>query len=115
MESTHNTHLTYANDTMIFTSADARSFKLVMDTLAGYEEVIVQKINMNKSATYMHHQTSHVITNLVCNVTTILKKDFLFTYVRVPLFYERTHVHYKEIIDKVQNRLSASTGKLLSV
>ncbi|XP_060210427.1 uncharacterized protein LOC132637337 [Lycium barbarum] len=44
------------------------------------------------------------------------KKDFPFTYLGVPIYYgRRRNIHYKEIIEKIQNRLSSWTGKLLSI
>ncbi|XP_060170676.1 uncharacterized protein LOC132601612 [Lycium barbarum] len=46
----------------------------------------------------------------------IPKKDFPFTYLGVPIYYgRRRNIHYKEIIEKIQNRLSSWTGKLLSI
>ncbi|XP_060182213.1 uncharacterized protein LOC132611869 [Lycium barbarum] len=46
----------------------------------------------------------------------IPKKDFPFTYLGVPIYYgRRRNIHYKEIIEKIQNRLSSWTGKMLSI
>ncbi|XP_060186235.1 uncharacterized protein LOC132615631 [Lycium barbarum] len=46
----------------------------------------------------------------------IPEKDFPFTYLGVPIYYgRRMNIHYKEIIEKIQNRLSSWTGKLLSI
>ncbi|XP_060182863.1 uncharacterized protein LOC132612790 [Lycium barbarum] len=93
-----------------------RSMRLVMKTLSNYEKVSGQKINKQKSAVYMHHLTSHNIKELVFSVTQIPKKDFPFTYLGVPIYYgRRRNIHYKEIIEKIQNRLSSWTGKLLSI
>ncbi|XP_060202918.1 uncharacterized protein LOC132631354 [Lycium barbarum] len=40
----------------------------------------------------------------------IPKKDFPFTYLGVPIYYgRRRNIHYKEIIEKIQNRLSSWT------
>ncbi|XP_060211633.1 uncharacterized protein LOC132639172 [Lycium barbarum] len=92
------------------------SVRLVMKTLSNYEKVSGQKINKQKSVVYMHHLTSHNIKELVFSVTQIPKKDFPFTYLGVPIYYgRRRNIHYKEIIEKIQNRLSSWTGKLLSI
>lgn len=108
-------HLAYADDTIIFTSADKQSLKLVMDTLSDYEKVSGQKINKAKSAVYMHHQTPLGLVDQVYNETNIPRKDFPFTYLGVPIYYgRRLYLYYKELMDKVQNRLSSWTGKLLS-
>ncbi|XP_060195363.1 uncharacterized protein LOC132624632 [Lycium barbarum] len=87
-----------------------RSMRLVMKTLSNYEKVSGHKINKQKSVVYMHHLTSHNIKELVFSVTQIPKKDFPFTYLGVPIYYgRRRNIHYKEIIEKIQNRLSSWT------
>ncbi|XP_060177861.1 uncharacterized protein LOC132607800 [Lycium barbarum] len=103
-------------DTIIFTSANEQSVRLVIKTLSNYEKVSGQKINKQKSVVYMHHLTSHNIKELVFSVTQIPEKDFPFTYLGVPIYYgRRMNIHYKEIIERIQNRLSSWTGKLLSI
>ncbi|XP_060210297.1 uncharacterized protein LOC132637182 [Lycium barbarum] len=103
-------------DTIIFTSANEQSVRLVMKTLSNYEKVSGQKINKQKSVVYMHHLTSHNIKELVFSVTQIPEKDFPFTYLGVPIYYgRRMNIHYNEIIEKIQNRLSSWIGKLLSI
>ncbi|XP_059290294.1 uncharacterized protein LOC132043850 [Lycium ferocissimum] len=97
-------HLAYADDTNIFTSEDDQSMRLVMDTLTKYEEVSGQKINKGKSAVYMHHSVPQTISDLVCNVTQISRKEFPFTYLGVPIYYgRRQDIHYRELIEKVRN------------
>ncbi|XP_060184825.1 uncharacterized protein LOC132614395 [Lycium barbarum] len=87
-----------------------------LDMEKAYDRVSGQKINKQKSVVYMHHLTSHNIKELVFSVTQIPKKDFPFTYLGVPIYYgRRRNIHYKEIIEKIQNRLSSWTGKLLSI
>ncbi|XP_059287637.1 uncharacterized mitochondrial protein AtMg01250-like [Lycium ferocissimum] len=47
-------HLSYADDMIIFTSADVVSLQLILDILKKYETTSSQKINMEKSSVYMH-------------------------------------------------------------
>ncbi|XP_060182106.1 uncharacterized protein LOC132611743 [Lycium barbarum] len=109
-------HLAYADDTIIFTSAQPQTLKLVMETLAKYEKVSGQKINKEKSVVYLHQSVSQTVANSVVEETNIPRKDFPFTYLGVPIYYERRRIaHFKEITNKIQNRLSLWTGKLLSM
>ncbi|XP_075079894.1 uncharacterized protein LOC142165180 [Nicotiana tabacum] len=56
-------HLVYADDTIIFSSADATSLRLIMEVLGAYEATSGQLINKSKSALYMHHSTSLEVVN----------------------------------------------------
>ncbi|XP_060170694.1 uncharacterized protein LOC132601635 [Lycium barbarum] len=82
--SSYVNHLAYADDIIIFTFANEQSMRLIMDTLAGYEEVSGQKVNKGKSAIFMHHSVTQAISELVYNVTQIPGKEFLLTYLGVP-------------------------------
>nr|XP_009610354.1 uncharacterized protein LOC104104043 [Nicotiana tomentosiformis] len=64
-------HLTYANDTIIFSSSDAISLQLVMEVLFAYESASSQLINKSKSAVYMHHSTLLEVVNKVQRITSI--------------------------------------------
>ncbi|XP_060190872.1 uncharacterized protein LOC132620196 [Lycium barbarum] len=109
-------HLAYADDTIIFSSAEEDSLKLIMDTLASYEAVSGQKVNKMKSAVFLHHNMTQEVEEKVFSITRIPRKEFSFTYLGVPIYYGRRMIaHYKEIIDKVFNRLNSWTGKLLSI
>ncbi|KAK6780605.1 hypothetical protein RDI58_022789 [Solanum bulbocastanum] len=53
---------------------------------------------------------------VVNRVTMIPRKEFPFTYLGVPIYYSRRkNAYYKEITDKVSNKLFSWPGKLLSV
>ncbi|XP_060212018.1 uncharacterized protein LOC132639595 [Lycium barbarum] len=47
-------HLSYADDMIIFSSADVFSLHLIMEVLKKYEKTSGQKINRDKSDVYMH-------------------------------------------------------------
>nr|XP_016471225.1 PREDICTED: uncharacterized protein LOC107793393 [Nicotiana tabacum] len=47
-------HLSYANDTIIFSSADLYSLHKVMEVLTKYEQISRQLINKSKCSYYMH-------------------------------------------------------------
>lgn len=69
-------HLAYADDTIVFTSSDEESMRLVIYTLASYEKVSGHKINNGKSVVSMHQQVTQDINNLVYNATQIPRKEF---------------------------------------
>ncbi|XP_060216354.1 uncharacterized protein LOC132643852 [Lycium barbarum] len=107
-------HLAYADDTIIFTSAQPHTLKLVMNTLAEYEKISGQKINKEKSAFYQ--SVSQTLANSVVECTHIPRKEFLFTYLGIPIYYGRKRIaHFKEITEKIHNRLGLWTRKLLSI
>ncbi|XP_060195138.1 uncharacterized protein LOC132624361 [Lycium barbarum] len=109
-------HLAYADDTIIFASAKEESLRLVMEKLASYESVSGQKINKGKSVVFLHHNVTQEVEEHVFDITRIPRKDFPFTYLGVPIYYGRRMIaHYKEITDKIFNRLNSWTGKLLSI
>lgn len=70
-------HLTYADDTIIVTSANKHSIKIVMDTLVEYKKVSGQKNNKSKSVVYMHHQTPQGLVDQLYNETIYQEKTFL--------------------------------------
>ncbi|XP_059306367.1 uncharacterized protein LOC132057781 [Lycium ferocissimum] len=101
---------------IIFTSANEDYLRLVVETLTNYDKVSGQRVNKHKMRFYMHHLTSQNIKAVVHNVTKIPEKEFHFTYLGVPVYYgRRMNIHYKEMIEKIQNRLSSWTGKFLSI
>lgn len=77
-------HLAYIDDIIIFLSPDERSLKLIMDTLAVYEDASGQKVNKEMSAVYMHHLVPQNIVDKY-DITKIPKGEFTFTYLAVPI------------------------------
>ncbi|XP_019240114.1 PREDICTED: uncharacterized protein LOC109220105 [Nicotiana attenuata] len=109
-------HLAYADDTIIFSSSDATSLRLIMEILYLYEAASGQLVNKNKSAIYMHHLTDPEVVRKVERITGIGSKDFPFTYLGCPIFYARRRFdYYQPMITKVLDRLQSWKGKLLSI
>ncbi|XP_060170522.1 uncharacterized protein LOC132601460 [Lycium barbarum] len=71
-------HLAYADDIIIFTSADVPFMLLIMEILGNYEKTSGRKINKEKSVVYMHENVSAEISITVKIVTGIVRKDFPF-------------------------------------
>ncbi|XP_019245221.1 PREDICTED: uncharacterized protein LOC109225083 [Nicotiana attenuata] len=109
-------HLAYADDTIIFSSSDARSLKLIMQILSSYEAASGQLINKSKSAVYMHHSARAQVIEKVQRITGIPNQEFPFTYLGCPIFYLRRRMnYYQDLITKVMNKLQNWKGKLLSI
>lgn len=62
-------HLAYADDTIVFASANEESLILIMNTLSTYEIVSVQKMNKGKIAIFLHHNANQEIEAKVSEIT----------------------------------------------
>ncbi|XP_047252762.1 uncharacterized protein LOC124887329 isoform X2 [Capsicum annuum] len=62
-------HLAYADDTIIFTSADSVFLKMIKNTLQEYEKVSGQMINVSKSFFYMHQKVVDALVQEVASIT----------------------------------------------
>ncbi|XP_019241256.1 PREDICTED: uncharacterized protein LOC109221250 [Nicotiana attenuata] len=108
-------HLAYADDTIIFASANPYSLQKIVDVLAQYEHTSGQLINKSKSSYYMHAKVAGDMTNAVASITGFTKGTFPFTYLGCPIFYTRRRKkYYNDLIQKVKEKLHSWKGKLLS-
>ncbi|XP_059292598.1 uncharacterized protein LOC132046072 [Lycium ferocissimum] len=108
-------HLAYADDTIIFASAERNSLKMIMDILRDYEAISGQLINIEKSAFYMYHKVADRVMQDVQQVTGFTKGQFPFKYLGCPIFHaRRKKVYYQDLIKKVKDKLQSWKGKLLS-
>ncbi|XP_060177773.1 uncharacterized protein LOC132607707 [Lycium barbarum] len=58
-------HLAYADDMIIFSSADIMSLQLIMEVLGKYEATSGQEINKEKRSVYLHHGVTGDIKAIV--------------------------------------------------
>ncbi|XP_060211804.1 uncharacterized protein LOC132639369 [Lycium barbarum] len=108
-------HLAYADDMIIFASADIISLQKIMEVLKRYEETSGQKVNRDKNSVYMHHNVTGDIKAIVEVIIGIGRKDFPFTYLGCPIFYSRRKKdYYNSILVKIMQRLQSWKGKMLS-
>ncbi|XP_070048893.1 uncharacterized protein [Nicotiana tomentosiformis] len=104
-------HLVYANDTIIFSSSDATSLRLVMEVLSAYESASGQLINTSKSVVYLHHSAPVEVVNIVERIIGFTRQYFPFTYLGCPIFYTRRKMdHYQGLLTKVMDKLQAWKG-----
>ncbi|XP_059288169.1 uncharacterized protein LOC132041474 [Lycium ferocissimum] len=108
-------HLAYADDTVIFASADKVSLEMIMSVLKEYEKVSGQLINREKSSFYMHQNTAASLFQEVENITGFSRGAFHFKYLRCPIFHSRKKkVYYNDLIKKVKDKLQNWKGRLLT-
>nr|XP_033513784.1 uncharacterized protein LOC117278420 [Nicotiana tomentosiformis] len=87
-----------------------------MNVLEEYEAASGQKINKEKSSVYMLEGAQGDEVNTIHLNTEFQRHSFPFTYLGCPIFHNRRRKEfYKNIIFKVQERLSSWKGKLLSI
>ncbi|XP_060195246.1 uncharacterized protein LOC132624493 [Lycium barbarum] len=86
-------HLAFADDTIMFASADKTSLDMIMQTLHEYENQSGQKINKQKSAFYMHRNVPDALVDQV---------------------QQKRRLYYADVIKKVKDRLQAWKGRILS-
>ncbi|XP_060202715.1 uncharacterized protein LOC132631129 [Lycium barbarum] len=85
-------HLAYADDNIIFASADKLSLELTMKVLRDYEKLSGQLINREKSFFYMHQKSAIQLCQEV----------------------EKRKVYYNDLIKRVKDRLQNWKERLLS-
>ncbi|XP_070042708.1 uncharacterized protein [Nicotiana tomentosiformis] len=109
-------YLSYADDTIIFSSLHYGAIQLIMNVLEEYEKASGEKVNKGKSSFYMHEKETYHEANTVHLITEFQRHPFPFTYLGCPIFYSRRKKEfYKDIIFKVQAKLHSWNGKLLSI
>lgn len=113
--STKINHLAYADDSIIFTTAERKAIGKIKEVLQEYEKVSGQVINAEKSSFYMHQNVAETLVQEVANITGFSIGTFSFNYLGLPIFYTRKKkAYYNELIKKIKERLQNWKGKLLS-
>ncbi|XP_060216476.1 uncharacterized protein LOC132643959 [Lycium barbarum] len=108
-------HLAYADDTIIFSSAESNSLQVIMDTLQEYERISGQLINKRKSSFYMFNKVSNQLIQQVEIVTGFVRGQFPFTYLGCPITHVRKRkFDYTDILKKFKDKLQTWKGKMLS-
>ncbi|XP_060178276.1 uncharacterized protein LOC132608235 [Lycium barbarum] len=108
-------HLAYADDTIIFASADIESLQSIMGVLRMYEQSSGQLVNRAKSFYYMYAKIGNDLVQSVGTITGFPRGQFPFTYLGCPITHSRKKkVFYAELIKKVKSKILLWKGKLLS-
>ncbi|KAL0329357.1 UNVERIFIED_CONTAM: hypothetical protein Sradi_4922400 [Sesamum radiatum] len=99
-------HLAYADDLMIFTTACRQNVELLRDFLRAYEWVSGQLINGSKSSFIVGCQASSLQTQAVQDVLAYQLKHLPVTYLGVPLYKENIKAClFDSIISRLRDML----------
>lgn len=95
-------HLAYANDTIIFASAQKYSLERIMSTLQEYETRSGQKINKDKSVYYLHQNEAAYASKVMEKGTGMKMGQFPMKYLGCPITHtQKRKEHYSDLIKKV--------------
>ncbi|XP_071917243.1 uncharacterized protein [Coffea arabica] len=109
------THLGFADDILIFSSASTTSLKLLMETLVRYESISGQSINTAKSEFMVHSTLSRGRRALIQRITGFSKKEFPVRYLSCPLFVRRQKKDFfQDLSNMVYSKISSWKNRLLS-
>ncbi|KAL0293303.1 UNVERIFIED_CONTAM: hypothetical protein Sangu_3240200, partial [Sesamum angustifolium] len=99
-------HLSYADDVIIFTNCKEVGLLRLMNFLRKFEEQSGQQINQAKSA-FIPGRKANLIANRIMNITRFSMKALPITYLGPPLYKgNKRKVLYENQIDKVRNKIS---------
>lgn len=99
-------HLSYADDIIIFTRAYAPGITQLMDFLKDYQQGSGQQVNIAKSAILFSSRVAEDARQNLLNLTGFQLKNFPITYLGVPLSKGRNKiVLFDGILAKIRNRL----------
>nr|XP_027109237.1 uncharacterized protein LOC113729105 [Coffea arabica] len=115
------THLGYADDVLIFSSATASTLRLVMRVLEEYEASSGQLINKTKSCFLVHAKIGRPRRKSIQQVTGFKPMSFAIWYLGYPLYSGRKKKEYfaglcLAVVSKVdswKNRLLSAGGRIV--
>lgn len=104
-------HLAYADDTIIFASADKTSLQSIMMIIGDYELQSGQKVNREKSFFYVLHKTAGNIVQEIEDITGFTKGNFPYAYFGCPSGQTRKREgHFTQLIKKVHKNCIFGKG-----
>nr|XP_027082134.1 uncharacterized protein LOC113704429 [Coffea arabica] len=115
------THLGYADDVLVFSSASAGSLKLVKRVLTNYEAVSGQRINAGKSCFLVHPKVGLSRRMAIQRLTGFMYKPFPIKYLGFPLYCGRRKKEFfgglcQAVLLRIQswqNRVLSQGGKIV--
>ena len=87
-------HLSFEDDTILFTSVWAKSLKLIMQTLRTYENNFGQLINSAKSHLMVHQNVFDTTKESIKRITRFKQRQGITNYLGCPLFVGRPRISY---------------------
>lgn len=113
--STDISHLSFADDIVIFANGSRCSLQRVMDFLHRYQVVSGQLISRTKSSFYIGKPASASCRSIVHSVTGFQWRQLPFIYLGCPIFTGCLKISYFDgMVRKVRERISGWANRLLS-
>ncbi|XP_019085419.1 PREDICTED: uncharacterized protein LOC104715049 [Camelina sativa] len=108
------THLSFADDILIFFDGNEASLVEILDVLAQFKRVSGLGINLQKTCLYLDGDNRDTISQLA-SAHNLTYGSLPFRYLGVPLLtHKLTASDYQPLIDKVKGRISSWTNRHLS-
>ena len=108
-------HLSFADDIIIFVNGCRSSLYRLMNFLHHYETISDQPINQSKSSFYVKGQTSVSHKTIVQSITGFPPRQFSFTYLGCLVYVGGVRIWYfDDMIRKIRGRISRWENRLLS-
>ncbi|KAL2237562.1 UNVERIFIED_CONTAM: hypothetical protein Sindi_0947900 [Sesamum indicum] len=99
-------HLSYADDVILFTNCEEESLTKLMQFLRNFEESSGQKINHAKSA-FIPEKKANLMAHRIKHITGFSRKALPITYLGAPLYKgNKKKILYENLIDKVRNKIA---------
>ncbi|KAL2235588.1 UNVERIFIED_CONTAM: hypothetical protein Sindi_1291000 [Sesamum indicum] len=99
-------HLSYADDVILFTNCEEESLTKLMQFLHNFEESSGQKINHAKSA-FIPGKNANLMAHRIKHITGFSRKALPITYLGAPLYKgNKKKILYENLIDKVRNKIA---------
>nr|XP_027083663.1 uncharacterized protein LOC113705962 [Coffea arabica] len=109
------THLSYADDVLVFTGASSASLRCVMQVIENYEAVLGQEINVQKCGFMVHAKLPSQCVARIRRATGFGLKSFPVRYLGCPLFVGRRKcLYFMELVQSVISKVSSWRSKFLS-
>mgnify|MGYP004727269031 CR=1 FL=1 len=102
------THLSYTDDTIIFSSARPSSLNLIMKTLKTYKTLSSQQLNVHKSYFLVHDKLLMQQKTNVQRITGFVQQSFPVQYLRCPLFPGKCKkIYFMVMVQSVINKVAS--------
>ena len=110
------THLSFANDSLLFYKATNQECYKLIEILEFYEATSGQKVNAEKSSVFFSHNTIHEKRCEVLNIIGPMQDTRHRKYLGLPSIIGRSKTEvFVEVKEKVGRKLARCKGKLLSI
>ena len=108
-------HLSFVDDTILFTSGRTKTLQLILQNLKDYEETSGQMINSDTSHFLVHMNVFNSTKDKIRRITGFKQKQGPITYLGCPLFMGKPRIsHLFYLINKVICRITGWQKKHLS-